>query len=218
MNVFFNYLICALVSYLLGSLTFGVIFSKAKYGNDIRKQGSKNAGATNMLRTYGKIPALAVFLCDIAKGVAAVLLAKYLFCGNADSLICAYTAAVFSVLGHMFPVFFKFKGGKGAATAIGVTTTLAWQTLPILMIPFFITVAISKMVSLSSIVSAFILPFATFAIYRLWYPQFSPVAPTIATAVMAAFIIFMHRSNIVRILHGEESKLGSKKHDNSVSK
>ena len=213
MQPIFNYAICAVSAYLIGSLSFGIIISKLFYHKDIRCFGSKSAGMTNMLRTFGKAPAIATFLCDVGKGIVAVILAKKLLCGDADPITCGYIAAVFSILGHMFPIYFKFKGGKGVATALGVTTTLAWQTFPIVMIPFVIIVAVSKMISLGSIISAALLPFATYFIYKFWYPEYSPLIPTVATAVMALLIIFMHRSNIKRIAHGEENKLGSKKSD-----
>lgn len=213
MQPIINYAICAVSAYLIGSLSFGIIISKLFYHKDIRNFGSKSAGMTNMLRTFGKAPAIATFICDVGKGIVAVALAKKLLCGDADPLVCGYVAAVFSILGHMFPIYFKFRGGKGVATALGVTTALAWQTFPIVMIPFVIIVAVSKMISLGSIISAVILPIATYFVYYFWYPECSPVVPTVATAVIALLIIFMHRSNIKRIAHGEENKLGSKKSD-----
>ncbi|MEG1835991.1 MAG: glycerol-3-phosphate 1-O-acyltransferase PlsY [Oscillospiraceae bacterium] len=206
---FINYLLSALIGYLIGSLSFGIIFSKIKYKKDVRDFGSKNAGMTNTLRTFGKGAAAVVFIGDVLKGVAAVLIAKYLIAGQSNVLICAYTAALFAVIGHMFPAFFKFKGGKGAATAIAVTTTLAPLTFPILAVPFFILAFTTKMVSVASIVSSAILPVATFFIYY-FYGE-SPTIPTIFTSIMAIMIIFMHRGNIKRIIKGEENKFSSKK-------
>ena len=111
MQPIINYAICAVSAYLIGSLSFGIIISKLFYHKDIRNFGSKSAGMTNMLRTFGKAPAIATFICDVGKGIAAVVLAKKLLCGDADPLVCGYIAAVFSILGHMFPIYFKFKGG-----------------------------------------------------------------------------------------------------------
>ena len=185
MQPIINYAICAVSAYLIGSLSFGIIISKLFYHKDIRNFGSKSAGMTNMLRTFGKAPAIATFICDVGKGIVAVVLAKN----------------------------FKFRGGKGVATALGVTTALAWQTFPIVMIPFVIIVAVSKMISLGSIISAVILPIATYFVYYFWYPECSPVVPTVATAVIALLIIFMHRTNIKRMVRGEENKLGAKKSD-----
>lgn len=205
------YVLSAAVAYLLGSLSFGIILSKVKYKKDIRDYGSNNAGMTNTLRTFGKGAAAFVFIFDALKGTAAVLLAKYLLCGEQDPILCAYIALVFVVLGHMFPVYFKFKGGKGAATSLGATTALAPLTFPLVMIPFFIVVLTTKMVSLASIISGLLLPVVTFCIYR--FKGEPTLVPTVSTAILAALIVFMHRSNIKRILKGEERKIGSDKVD-----
>lgn len=203
------WILSAVVAYLLGSLSFGIILSKLKYKKDIRDYGSNNAGMTNTLRTFGKGAAAFVFIFDAAKGVAAALLAKYVLCGNQDPVLCAYIAVFFVVVGHMFPIYFGFKGGKGAATALGATTALQPLTLPLVMIPFFIVVLTTKMVSLASIIAGAVLPIATFCIY---YFQDKPaLVPTLWTALLAGLIIFMHRSNIQRILKGEERKIGADK-------
>lgn len=202
-----SYILSALVAYLLGSLSFGIILSKVKYKKDIRDYGSNNAGMTNTLRTFGKRAAAFVFIFDALKGSAAVLLAKYVLSAENDAQLCAYIALVFAVLGHMFPVYFKFKGGKGAATALGATTALAPLTFPLVMLPFFVVVFTSKMVSLASIISGILLPFITFGIY--YFKGEPTLVPTVSTALVAVLIVFMHRSNIKRILKGEERKIGS---------
>lgn len=204
-----NWFLSAAVAYLLGSLSFGVILSKSKYKKDIRDYGSHNAGMTNTLRTFGKGAAAFVFLFDALKGVAAVLLAKYLLCGAQNSVLCAYIAAFFVVVGHMFPVYFGFKGGKGAATALGATTALQPLTFPLVMLPFFVVVLTTKMVSLASIISGALLPVVTFCIYH--FKGEPTLVPTAFTALLAVLIIFMHRSNICRIVKGEERKIGSDK-------
>lgn len=211
MKPIFCYVLSAVLAYFIGSFSFGIIISKLFYKKDIRDFGSHNAGMTNMMRTFGKGPGIAVFLLDVFKGVLAVLLAKMLFSDFSDSLICGYIAALFAIIGHMYPIYFNFKGGKGVATALGVTTFLAWQTLPVIMIPFIATAVLSKMVSLASIISAFILPFATCLIYKLWYPEFSPLVPTVVTAIIGVIIIVFHRSNIKRIINGEENRIGKSK-------
>lgn len=202
-----SYILSAVVAYLLGSLSFGIILSKVKYKKDIRDYGSNNAGMTNTLRTFGKRAAAFVFIFDALKGSAAVLLAKYVLSAESDAQLCAYIALVFAVLGHMFPVYFKFKGGKGAATALGATTALAPLTFPLVMLPFFVVVFTSKMVSLASIISGILLPFITFGIY--YFKGEPTLVPTVSTALVAVLIVFMHRSNIKRILKGEERKIGS---------
>lgn len=204
-----SYILSAVSAYLLGSLSFGIILSKVKYKKDIRDYGSNNAGMTNTLRTFGKRAAAFVFIFDALKGTAAVLLAKYALCFENDAQLCAYIALFFAVLGHMFPVYFKFRGGKGAATALGATTALAPLTFPLVMAPFFIVVLTSKMVSLASILSGILLPFITFGIY--YFKGEPTLVPTVSTALVAVLIVFMHRSNIKRILKGEERKIGSDK-------
>lgn len=204
-----NWILTAAVAYLLGSLSFGIILSKVKYKKDIRDYGSNNAGMTNTLRTFGKGAAAFVFIFDALKGTLAALLAKYLLCGDQDPALCAYVAVFFAVFGHMFPVYFKFKGGKGAATALGATTALQPLTFPLVMIPFFIVVLTTKMVSLASIISGALLPIVTFCIYH--FKGEPTLVPTVGTALLGALIIFMHRSNIKRIIKGEERKIGSDK-------
>lgn len=204
-----GYIVSAVAAYLLGSLSFGIIFSKIKYKKDIRDYGSNNAGMTNMLRTFGKGAAALVFLFDTLKGAAAVLLAKYLLCFDSDPTTCAYTAMVFVVIGHLFPLYFGFRGGKGVATTLGAVTALSPITFPFVMIPFLLILLIGKMVSLASVSSGLLLPFATFAVYHI---QGKPtLVPTVATAILALLILFMHRTNLVRIAHGEERKIGADK-------
>lgn len=212
-----NYLYCAVTGYLLGSLSFGIIVSRLLFGKDVRNYGSNNAGMTNTLRTFGAGPAALVFAGDILKAVVAVALSMYVLSGAQDVIACGYVGGVFAVIGHMFPLYFKFKGGKGAATALGVTLTLSPIAVPILAIPFFVTLLISKMVSLASMVTGVCLPVVTFFIFKYMgtidAARFNadPLIPTIATSVIALLVIIMHRSNIKRIIHGEERKIGKKK-------
>ena len=206
-----RYILSAAAAYLLGSLSFGIIFSKAKYKKDIRDFGSNNAGASNTLRTFGKGAAAFVFLFDALKGAVAVLLARYLLCGDANAQLCAYLAMLFSAIGHMFPVFFGFRGGKGVATTCGALAALQPVTLPFVLVVFLIVLAAGKMISLASVVSAALLPIATFV---LCLARDAPARlPTAVTAILAALVIFMHRENLRRILRGEERKLGEDKVD-----
>lgn len=212
-----HYLISAIVGYFLGSVSFAVIVSKTKYKKDIRDYGSNNAGMTNTARTFGKKAAAAVFIGDFVKPMVAAMLAVFLISGEDNSVGCGYIAGTAAVIGHIFPVFFGFKGGKGVASMFGVTTVMTPISVPILAIPFFTTLKASKMVSLSSIISAVCVPVVTFVIYR-FLPFLNPPAlrgdwkiPTFCTALIAALVIFMHRSNIERIKNGEERKIGSKK-------
>ena len=215
--IMLRYFISAVVGYLLGSLSFAVIVSKTKFKKDIRNYGSNNAGMTNTARTFGKKAAAVVFLGDFIKPMIAALIALFLISGKDNPVGCAYIAGTAAVIGHIFPVFFGFKGGKGVASMFGVATVMSPISVPILAVPFFVTLSASKMVSLSSIISAACVPVVTFVIYK-FLPFLNPLLlrgdwkiPTVCTAIIAILVIFMHRSNIERIKKGEERKIGSKK-------
>lgn len=210
---YFAYLLSGTVGYLLGSLCFGIIISKLFMKKDIRTEGSNNAGATNMLRTFGKGPAAAVFIGDFLKAAAAVLLAKYLFSGidaSADRQICAYIAGLCAVLGHMFPVYFRFKGGKGVVTAVAVFVTIEPLVFPFMAVIFFSTLFFFRMVSLASIISAIAYPFVTFGVLFLIKGE-SPIIPTVFAAIIGILVLIMHRANARRIINEEEPTIGKKK-------
>lgn len=209
----FIYFICALIGYLLGSLNFGILISKLLFNKDVRNYGSKNAGMTNTARTFGKKAGAMVFTGDCLKSVAACLIAVKLSKFGTDTVLCGYIAGLFTVIGHIFPVYFKFKGGKGVATALGVTAAMSPVAAPVVLIPFIITLAISKMVSLSSIIAVASAPVITFIIYR-YLPFINPssynhsaLIPTVIISVIAVIIILKHISNIKRIINGNENKI-----------
>jgi len=157
-----NYIVVAICAYLIGSISFSVIFTKKFAGFDVREKGSGNAGTTNVLRTAGKTPAILTLVCDILKGVFAILLA--LLVGEmvkGDSVtraILVEIAGIFVIIGHTFPIFFKFKGGKGVATALGVIIMINWRIGLICLIFALIFMAISRMVSLGSIAAGVLFP------------------------------------------------------------
>ena len=195
----------AVAAYLLGSLDFGIIVSTVFYRKDIRTVGSGNAGMTNILRTFGKGAAAVTLAGDMLKGVGAVLLAKYLFSGfsGISPMYCAYVAAVGALLGHLFPLYFGFKGGKGVSVAAG--TIIGIQ--PILVLPlvlvFLIVVFSTRIVSLSSIIVAALYPVVTLVYYSIWGDGGShPLVNTLFAALMGGIVIFMHRSNIERLRTG----------------
>lgn len=202
-----------LVPYLLGSINSAVIISRVRYGDDIRRHGSGNAGMTNMLRTYGKGAAVATLLGDVLKTALAVAFASLMM----SSHIGGWIAALFCMLGHIFPVYYGFKGGKGvlcAATAIGL---LSWETLLILLLLFVAIVAMSKYVSLGSIVSAGMLPLIINfinAVRASTIPEGTALPPRFNGAIavlIALLVIWCHRSNIKRIQNRTENKLSFKK-------
>ena len=192
-------ILCLILGYLLGSLNFAIIYSKLR-GDDIRNHGSGNAGATNVLRTYGKLPAAIVFLLDISKGVIAILLVRSVF----DDMIFDCSAALGAVLGHNFPIYYKFTGGKGVSTSLAVLLTLHYPTALVSMATFLVVVLISKYVSLSSILASVAAMIFAFIVFKI--DVFS-----IFCLILGVLCIFRHRSNIKRLIDGNENKLGQKK-------
>lgn len=215
-------IVTIILSYFIGSISSSVLISKKINGTDIRKSGSGNAGATNMLRVHGKAAGAVTLLCDSLKGVVAVLVSvlvdwlilKYfkstetvfgnIFLGNLK-----YIAGVFVVLGHDFPIFFKFKGGKGIATSLGVMLALNWQIGLIVAIFSILIMLISGYVSLGSIIGGIIYPIAVIA-FSAGRNEFN-IIYIICSLIMGIIAISKHHSNIKRLINGTENKLFSKK-------
>lgn len=194
-------ILCLIFGYLFGSLNFAIIYSKLK-GDDIRNHGSGNAGATNVLRTYGKGAAAIVFLLDILKGVIAVMITRIFF----DDMLYDCASALGAVLGHNFPLYYGFKGGKGVATSLAVLLVLHYPTALIAMATFIIVVLTTKYVSLSSILAALAAMAGAFILFKV--DVFS-----IFCLIIGSLCIYRHRSNIKRLIKGTESKLGQKRKD-----
>ena len=200
-------LLAGSIAYLIGSINTSMLVS-AFFGKDVRSQGSGNAGATNTLRVFGKGAAAVVMIGDALKGVIAILIAEFLMDffaveGSADTP--AYVAGFFAVLGHNFPIYFGFKGGKGITTSAAVIFMLDWQIGVIVLIVALVVMALSKYVSLGSCCAAIVFPAAVI----MFHGQ-DNMFVTLAFA-MAALALFMHRHNIVRLINGTESKLNLKK-------
>ena len=204
------YLAAAAIGYLIGSINFSVILSKKMAGFDLREKGSKNAGTTNMLRTVGKKGAAIVLLLDILKGVAAILLAKLIsYYSDANQAIACQIAGFTVVLGHTFPIFFGFKGGKGVATSIGILLVLNWQIGLICLVYGVLMIVLTRMVSLGSITAAILFPVLTVFIRAHYIAEgFNYI---IFGVIMAAFVLFNHRSNIKRLNAGTENRISFKK-------
>lgn len=194
-------ILCLIFGYLFGSLNFAIVYSKLR-GDDIRNHGSGNAGATNVLRTYGKGAAALVFTLDILKGVIAVTVARLFF----DELIFDCSAALGAVLGHNFPVYYGFKGGKGVATSLAVLLALHYPTALAALAVFIVVALLTKYVSLSSILAAAAAIIASFVFFKV--NEFS-----VFCAIIGTLCIVRHRSNIKRLLNGTENKLGQKRKD-----
>lgn len=201
------YIAVAVIAYFIGSVNFSVIISKKMAGFDLREKGSKNAGTTNMLRTVGKKAALIVLICDILKGVLAILIAK-IMTGNLDQAIGVQIAAVAVVLGHTFPIFFEFKGGKGVATSIGILLMINWQIGLICIVYGVLILILTRMVSLGSITAALLFPVLTIFISEHYIAE--GAGYTIFGIIMAAIILFNHRANIKRLNEGTENRISFK--------
>lgn len=206
-------LVIAVFSYLLGSIPFGIIITKLWKGIDIREHGSKNPGATNVYRVVGPVPALIVLILDIGKGLVATLWLGRISIGqpflNPVSLMILAGIAV--ILGHVFPVFVGFKGGKGVATGLGVLLSLAPLETALALLLFLIIVALTRYVSLGSLSSAsFILLALIFKKYYFHKPVSLELLVTVL--VLTIFIFYTHRSNIKRLLNGTENKFGEKEY------
>jgi glycerol-3-phosphate acyltransferase PlsY len=184
--------------YLLGSVSFALWLVRWRTGSDIRTVGSGNAGATNVLRAHGKGLAVAVAVLDIAKGTAAVLLVRLV---TADPRYAA-AAGFAAVLGHVFPLFSAFRGGKGVATAVGAFLALAPLATVICLAVFLLIVAVSRYVSLGSVVAITLLPPVAGLLFH------ASRAVVIAAAATAVVVVFKHVDNLKRLARGEERKLG----------
>lgn len=223
--------IFALLGYLLGSINAGIIITKLFIKTDIREHGSGNAGMTNVTRVAGKLPGAITFIWDFLKGVAASGIARYactplltLFLGeNADTLLnpafAAGIGALFCIIGHMFPVFFGFRGGKGVATIAGAGMFVDWRVACLALAIFGILVLTTKYVSLSSIIAAGTAWITLFLFYDqsityTYFPFFqSRIIVTLLMLCMSAAVVLKHRTNIVRLIHGNERRIGQKKKD-----
>lgn len=221
-------ILVALIAYLLGSLSFSIIFTRVFKGKaDIRSMGSGNAGATNVLRCVGKLPAALTFLCDALKCVVSVLLGTELFAYFArvasapaiDQRYGAYMAGLMCLLGHIFPIFFGFKGGKGVVTSCAMVALLDWRAFLIGAVIFFVVFAAKRIVSLCSVVVFSTYPIVTFLLtffvdYKWgmnpkWgqVPLSYVVTSTIFAVLIGFVIIIKHRMNLKRLAEGTEEEL-----------
>lgn len=191
-----KYVIIIAVAYLLGSLNFAIIISKYSKGTDVRSFGSGNAGITNYIRAFGGKSTFAVLAGDMLKCVIAVLIA-----GSMLGFMGKLVAGIFVMIGHMFPVYFKFKGGKGVLTTAALILTLDWRIFLIGIGLFAIIVMLTKYVSLGSVLAVSVVPICVYFFYSgNWYFVG-------ATVLIAAIVIVMHRANIKRLLSGTETKI-----------
>ena len=207
-----TYIIVAILAYLVGSVNFSIIISKKMAGFDVREKGSGNAGTTNMLRSVGKKAAALTLLCDILKGVVAIGIA--IIAGNIiknlDKALLVQMAAIAVVLGHTFPIFFQFKGGKGVATSLGVLLLVNWKIGLICLVFALALIFLTRMVSLGSVGAAILYPVLVLFIHTN-YTVSEGSGYLIFSIILAVIVAFNHRTNIKRLMNGTENRISLKK-------
>ena len=210
------YIIIAIIAYLVGSINFSIIISKRMAGFDVREKGSGNAGTTNMLRSVGVKAAAITLLCDILKGVVVILIA--ILIGNIvdglDDALLVQLAGIFVIIGHTFPIFFGFKGGKGIATSLGVLLMINWQIGLICLVFALILMVITRMVSVGSIAAAILFPVLVIFIGQNYIVPVNNWSYLIFSIIVAVLVLFNHRENLKRIFTGKENKISFKKNSN----
>jgi glycerol-3-phosphate acyltransferase PlsY len=205
----FQLIIVALIGYLLGSLNTSLIVGKF-YGVDVRHHGSGNAGMTNTMRTLGKKAALFVLLGDAVKGILAFLAGYYICGGNLQGHLGGMLAGTAAILGHLWPVFFGFKGGKGVLTTLAVVLMIDWPIALGLLGVFIVILILTRYVSLGSVIAVFLFPVATLVFGR-------SIETVVFAVIIAVLIIIRHKANIQRLLNGTESKFSFKKKPEQTS-
>jgi len=201
-------LISVVLAYLVGSINFAVIFSKLFIKDDIRNFGSGNAGATNVLRVGGALPGILTFVCDALKGFIACfageLIVEKLSDGAFNSLVCAFACGLACMLGHVFPVFFRFKGGKGVATAVGIFAVCCPIAIILGLCCFALVMVFSRIVSLSSLLATVTVVVCT----AIFHSSAAPFIPQLILSIAMGTLVFIkHYENIKRLIRGEEKKL-----------
>jgi glycerol-3-phosphate acyltransferase PlsY len=197
-----NYIAPIILSYLLGSITFSFVVGKWMKGIDIRNYGSGNAGATNTLRVMGIVPAITVLLLDLSKGILAVWIGRWF---APEEIMVSILCGLIVIAGHNWPVFFKFKGGKGIATTIGVALSLFFLPTIFAGLIGILAIVLTRYVSLGSIL------FTAFLPIFIWLMHYQ-ISLLWASLAIALFAILRHKKNIGKLFQGQENKIGSKQH------
>ncbi|MBQ6570651.1 MAG: glycerol-3-phosphate 1-O-acyltransferase PlsY [Clostridia bacterium] len=215
------FILTAIAAYLLGSINFAILTTQHFEKTDIRNSGSGNAGMTNVMRSVGKKAGIITFVGDIAKGAVAVMAGYLIFWAftgkELDSvsraslcLLGAYIAGFFDIIGHVFPVFFQFRGGKGVATSVGIMAFVDWRSFLIVFAVFLIVVLLTKYVSAGSVLGAITFPISVYFLNRKSEysaaNEFYLTVMTVVAALIGLIVVIKHKDNIKRLLRGEESK------------
>jgi glycerol-3-phosphate acyltransferase PlsY len=216
-DILLPFLLTAVAAYIIGSISFSIIITRIFAKTDVREHGSGNAGTTNVLRTAGKLPAALTFLFDFLKCVAAIYFGLFLFQlfnpQNIDATVIKFVAGLFCLLGHIYPLYFGFRGGKGVVTTAALIFMISWQCFLIAISIFILMALLTRLVSLSTIVAASSLPVTMYIVMWLTKNEYR-IVNTFFALVMTIILIIMHRSNICRLLNGTEHKIGEKTHIN----
>ncbi len=198
-----EFIVFSLAAYLLGSIPSAVWIGKTLHGIDVREHGSKNAGATNTFRVLGKKAGIIVLVMDVLKGVAAVFLPRFLSQGNEEQVIqLELLAGVFVFLGHLFPIFAGFRGGKGVATSLGIIIGIHPEAAGLCLLIFLLVFIASHYVSLGAIVASFFFPLIVILVFKE-----ESLYLIIFSIVIGLTVIATHKKNIQRLLHGQENKM-----------
>lgn len=212
-TIFLACIAVAVISYFIGSLNMAILISKLHKAKDIRDFGSGNAGMTNMLRTFGRRAATWTFIGDFVKGALVVFIARYIGNEYEIGFDVAYIASIFVIVGHIYPIYFKFKGGKGISTALGAMFVLNWIAFMTIAVGIIPMVFIIKIVSAVCLCGTCLYPVLNFVV--LWLQgknMFTEVIPyTVLAIIMAGTIFYAHRENIARLRNGTEPSFGSRK-------
>lgn len=209
------YIIMGIIAYLIGSINFSILISKKKAGFDIREKGSGNAGTTNILRSVGKGAAIVTLILDILKGVVTIWLS--IFYGfmlykiwniNIDYAILVQVSGILVIVGHTYPIYFGFKGGKGVATALGILLVTNWHIGIICLVFALVLIIVSRMVSVGAICAAILFPVLTLFSYESSFIE--PGNYMVFSIIIAIIVCFNHRENIKRIMNGTENKISLK--------
>ena len=191
-------ILCVAIGYLIGSVNMSVTVSKLAYKSDVRKHGSGNAGATNMARVYGLLGGIIVLVCDFGKGILATAIALAIG-GTACGHVCMLFTAVAAIVGHAYPVFFRFKGGKGVTVGAAVALMIDWRVLAIALVVYLLAAALFRFASLASLCAAAAIPVCALAL--------SVSTPRLILAIFTFILVaVMHRGNIARLIAGTEPK------------
>jgi len=206
------YILVTIIAYLIGSINFSIIISKKMAGFDVREKGSGNAGTTNMLRSVGKRAAALTLLCDVLKGVISIGIAIVVgvLVKDLDKALLVQLSAIAVVIGHTYPIFFQFKGGKGVATSLGVLLMVNWQIGLICLVFAVALIALTRMVSLGSVGAAILYPVLVMFIHTN-YTVSEGSGYLIFSIILAVIVAFNHRANIKRLMNGTENRISFKK-------